>query len=64
MSGHVIPKPRSHTHCVKYITDPIARDKFVALMTEADALHSKATELRLKAWQIYRERDAEYSKYA
>jgi hypothetical protein len=57
-------QPRSHTYCSKYIKDPIAREKFSSLMTEADRLHTAATELRMEAWEIYRARDQQYSQYA
>jgi hypothetical protein len=60
----MIPKQRSHVYCAQRIADPIAREKFTALMTEADRLHTAATAMRQEAWQIYRERDAAYSTYA
>jgi hypothetical protein len=60
----MIRQPRPHTHCAKYIHDPLAREKFTSLMTEADRLHTAATALRMEAWQIYRARDEAYSKYA
>jgi hypothetical protein len=57
-------RKRSHEYCVRYITDPVARERFATLMIEADRLHTAATALRLEAWAIYRERDDVYSEYA
>jgi hypothetical protein len=46
----------------------IANDKqraeFLALIGKADNLHTAATELRRRAWAIYRQRDQEFSIYA
>jgi hypothetical protein len=50
--------------CALRIPDPIVRARFIALLTNADALIFQAVEMRREAWREYRAAILEASRSA